>query len=256
MTSITDLYNNIIALVNKYFYKTEEKPAKYEEWLQSGYSNGIWYLCENFIYFNDGSDTNLHNPQGATITTNNGYLTITTDTNSEKKVNFPTEWFDKNADVYMEMTYCGGSVQPIGICFNNTSNSTYGWVSYDPANNRFSNSLSGSGTNVSKTIKIGDVFRLERDGGVSKFYQNGKLLFSLTRAFTNTFRFGFYTNNSRVQSWKNIKIGYVTRVFEIKSNHLYMKDEYKDYYKIENGHLYTNDTSNYKIENNHLYRED
>ena len=252
------LYEDLIALVNKYFYKTEEKPAKYNEWLQNGYSNGTWYLCEDFIYFNDGSDTNLHNPQGATITTNNGYLTITTNTDGEKKVNFPTEWFDKDANVYMEMTYCGGSVQPIGICFNNTSNSTYGWVSYDPSTSRFSNALSGSGTNVTGIIiKIGDVFRLERDNDVSKFYQNGELLFSFTRFFPDTFRFGFYTNNSRVQSWKNIKIGYVTRVFEIKSNHLYMKDEYKDYYKIENGHLYvdTNDITQYKIENKHLYKE-
>ena len=46
MTSITDLYNNIITLVNKYFYKTKEKPAKYEEWLISEYVNGKWYIGE------------------------------------------------------------------------------------------------------------------------------------------------------------------------------------------------------------------
>lgn len=29
------LLENIITLVNKYFYKTEEKPVKYYEWLTS-----------------------------------------------------------------------------------------------------------------------------------------------------------------------------------------------------------------------------
>lgn len=203
------LYENLIALVNKYFYKTEEKPMKYNEWLTNTYSNGKWYICEDFIYHNDGSDTNLHNPQGATITTSNGYLTITTDTNGEKKVNFPTEWFDKDANVYMEMTYCGGTGQPIAVCFNGQNNTTFGWVSYDGVSS-FSNALSGSGTNVTATINLGDVFRLERDNGISNFYQNGILLFQTTRAFTESFRLGFYTNNGRVQSWKDIKIGYIT----------------------------------------------
>ena len=46
MTSITDLYNNIIALLGNYFYKTEEKPTKYNEWLTSEYANGKWYIGE------------------------------------------------------------------------------------------------------------------------------------------------------------------------------------------------------------------
>lgn len=46
MTSITDLYNNIIALLGNYFYKTEEKPIKYNEWLTSEYINGRWYIGE------------------------------------------------------------------------------------------------------------------------------------------------------------------------------------------------------------------
>ena len=253
---MSDLLDNIISFTHTYFYKTEEKPVKYNEWLKTGYSNGIYYIGEDWIYFNDGSDTDLHNPQGATITTNNGYLTITTSTNGEKKVNFPTQWFTPNENVYMEMTYCGGSVQPIALCFNNTSNTTYGWVSYDPTTNKFSNALSGSGVSVSGTIKIGDVFRLERVAGDSRFYQNGRLLFTYTRTFGGNFRLGFYTNNSRVQSWKNIKIGYVKRIFEIKNNHLYVIDSSDESYKLENGHLYVDSSSNYKIENNHLYRED
>lgn len=44
------LYENLIALVNKYFYKTEEKPIKYSEWLISEYINGKWFLGEPVQY--------------------------------------------------------------------------------------------------------------------------------------------------------------------------------------------------------------
>ncbi|MBO5180123.1 MAG: hypothetical protein J6B87_07265 [Clostridia bacterium] len=42
----TLLYKNLITLIHKYFYKTEEKPEKYYEWLTSGYVNGKWYIGE------------------------------------------------------------------------------------------------------------------------------------------------------------------------------------------------------------------
>lgn len=40
------LLENLITLINKYFYKTEEKPVKYNEWLTSEYVNGVWYIGE------------------------------------------------------------------------------------------------------------------------------------------------------------------------------------------------------------------
>jgi len=43
------LLENIIIFINKYFYKTEEKPVKYAEWLTSEYTNGVWYICEDNI---------------------------------------------------------------------------------------------------------------------------------------------------------------------------------------------------------------
>ena len=40
------LRDNLINLLNQSFFKTEEKPAKYMEWLISEYSNGKWYIGE------------------------------------------------------------------------------------------------------------------------------------------------------------------------------------------------------------------
>lgn len=40
------LRDNLITLISKYFYKREEKPEKYEEWLISEYVNGKWYIGE------------------------------------------------------------------------------------------------------------------------------------------------------------------------------------------------------------------
>ena len=48
---MSQLLENLITLVNKYFYKTEEKPVKYSEWLTSEYKNGIWYIGEKAIPF-------------------------------------------------------------------------------------------------------------------------------------------------------------------------------------------------------------
>ena len=46
------LRDNLITLLNKYFYKKEEKPKKYKEWLTSQYENGTWYLGEYNNVFN------------------------------------------------------------------------------------------------------------------------------------------------------------------------------------------------------------
>lgn len=40
------LHDNLINLLNQSFFKTEEKPAKYMEWLESEYLNGKWYIGE------------------------------------------------------------------------------------------------------------------------------------------------------------------------------------------------------------------
>lgn len=208
MVTLSEFKENVKTLLKQYLYTKEETRQNFDNFINNNlcYSNGELCLAENYIYYNSGEDINLHNPQNAIITTNNGFLTITTNTSGEKKVNLPTQWFDKNDNVYMEMTYCGGSSQPIAICFNRQNNTTFGWVSHNGVSS-FSNALSGSGTNVTATISLGDVFRLERNQGVSKFYQNGTLLFQTTRTFTENFRLGFYTNKGRSQSWKNIKVG-------------------------------------------------
>lgn len=77
------MLNNLINLASKYFYKTEEKPAKYHEWLTSIYENGKWYICE-FLYYDNGSSDNstnysfYTNNMNATLTYNsNQYYVIT-----------------------------------------------------------------------------------------------------------------------------------------------------------------------------------
>lgn len=43
---MSQFYDNIIRLINQYFYRTKEKPDKYGEWLISEYVNGKWYIGE------------------------------------------------------------------------------------------------------------------------------------------------------------------------------------------------------------------
>lgn len=43
------LRDNLINLLNQSFFKTEEKSAKYMEWLESEYTNGKWYINETTI---------------------------------------------------------------------------------------------------------------------------------------------------------------------------------------------------------------
>ena len=145
MVSLSTLLNNLIELINQYVYTKTETKDNFDNYIEDYlyYVNGVFSSTKNLIYFNDGSDTDLYNPQNAIITTSNNILTITTSSSGENKVSFPTIWFDKDANCYMEMTYQGGTSQPIAICFNRQSNTTWGSVSYDPSNNRFSNSLSG-----------------------------------------------------------------------------------------------------------------
>lgn len=53
---MTQLYNNITRLLNEYFYKTVEKPVKYNEWLDEYYFNGIWYIGN--IFYDDCTKDN------------------------------------------------------------------------------------------------------------------------------------------------------------------------------------------------------
>lgn len=69
------LRNNLITLLSKYFYKREEKPVKYSEWITSKYKNGDLYIGETTIEQNitDVTRTVVNNSQGTygvTITLN------------------------------------------------------------------------------------------------------------------------------------------------------------------------------------------
>lgn len=210
MVLMGDFLNNVKRLINQYVYTKEETRQNFDNFMENSlcYSNGELCLAENYIYYNSGSDADLYNPQNAIITTNNDILSITTNTSGEKKVSIPYE-FEKNDNAFIELTWCGGSIQPIALMFTKGGTNHFGWVSYWIDGTHFDDALDSVSTDVTGTIQIGDVFRLERNNGVSKFYQNGNLLFSYSRTFTENYRFGFYTNNGRVQSWKNIKIGYL-----------------------------------------------
>ena len=80
------LYEDLIALVNKYFYKTDEKPAKYNEWLTSEYINGKWYIgyvrqfkMQNEHLFIDEEYKNIYKLE-------NGHLYVDTDDITQYKI--------------------------------------------------------------------------------------------------------------------------------------------------------------------------
>ena len=50
------LLDNINDLVNKYFYKTTDKPVKYNEWLDEYYFNGKWYIGD--VFYDDCNKDN------------------------------------------------------------------------------------------------------------------------------------------------------------------------------------------------------
>ena len=165
------------------------------------------YDSPRVYYRNDGTVLDLTYQSGASVTSVDGELVITTSTSGEKKVNFPTGYFTNSENVCCEMEYRGGGGSQIfAISLNNSSNSSQGYVSMGASDTTMYFAIAQNGTStVPVDLQVGDIFRFVRENGYTKVYQNGTLLKEEYRSISN-YRFGFYTNNGRIQKWDNITI--------------------------------------------------
>lgn len=57
---MSQLYDNIIEFINQHFYKRNEKPVKYQEWLTNEYRNGEWYIGNVFYDECDKDNTGYY----------------------------------------------------------------------------------------------------------------------------------------------------------------------------------------------------
>lgn len=204
---MTTLYDKVYKLFNSWLSDEAEDYVTLSGLVdnQGIYVNGNCYTT-TIDYFNYGLNFwELLNPQSAVLSSEGNSIKITTPTSGEKKVNLPV-LFASTDNCFVEMTYNGGSSQPIALSFNNTSNGSLGYLSHNGSSS-FYNAIGSSNGNVSGTIREGDVFRLVRINNVNYFYQNDRLLFSGTKSFSTNFYIGFYTNSGRVQKWSNIIVG-------------------------------------------------
>ncbi len=205
---MTQLYNKVFTLFNQWLSTMEEDHSSFEEWINNKfiYLNGRLHF-PSIIYSNHLTN-DFNNPQNATITTTNSYIVITSASGGEKKVNVPTSSFTTSDNVFMEWTYVsGGRTQPIAFSMNNSSNSASGgYFSYDGSS--FSFSL-GSSTSLSRTVNDGDKILVVRYNGYTEVYHNRVLIHRASKSISDSYQFGFYTNNGRIQLLKDIKVGYL-----------------------------------------------
>lgn len=172
---------------------------------------------EDCYYFNDGTVNNIVSASGTTITVENGALKVTTSSSSEKKFYFPTNSkFSSSANVEFsyecarETNDSSGHAQIVGLSLNPSNTvATQGYCSYTVSSNDTGGYWSCSFNNDSFTSNValakGDKIKLVREGGSTKLYQNDNLLRSVSRSVSD-FYFGGYTNQNRIQRFKNIKI--------------------------------------------------
>lgn len=164
------------------------------------------YDSPQIHYTNDGTVVDLEYQSGVSVTSVDGEIVITTSSSGEKKVNFPTEYFASSRNVCCEMEYCGGGGSQIfAISINNSSNTSQGFVAVDSSKGMYI-AIASSGTNsIYPRLEIGDKVKFVRENGYTKIYINDYQIDSRSRS-VSSIRFGFYTNQNRLQKWKNIII--------------------------------------------------
>lgn len=204
--NMTSLYDKAYNLFHQWLSTTDEDFEEFCEWISHKYLFLSDRLHFPSILYKNYNTNNLHNPQGAIITTTNDYIQITTNTSSEKKVNIPTEWLANDKNAFIEWTYVnGGAVQPIAFSINGSNNTAVGgWFSYNGSTLSFS---LGTSTTLSRTINSGDKILVARYNGYTEVYHNRELIHRTSMSISADYRFGFYTNNGRVQRLKDIRVG-------------------------------------------------
>lgn len=166
------------------------------------------YEVEDCRYYNDGTKlTDLTIESGVSCTIEDGAIKITTSSNGEKYVTYPPT-FTNSDNFIIEFEIAGtGSNQRTGFWLNTASTANGLWCSYEISQSKFSGGLKGTSINYPTTCSVGDIMKIQQQNGVISVYHNSDELISKTTSFTsNTYQFGNYTNNGRVQYLKNIKI--------------------------------------------------
>lgn len=132
------------------------------------------------------------------VTSNGSYITITTSTSGEKVVWLPyTVTVDEDYVFETEIAQAGTS-QSIALYYDDG----YGYHESSSYTAKFSGVSDGR---VSKSVASGDKFIVKHENNTLTAYINTTYINSKTGSITYH-RFGYYTNNGRVQHLKNIKI--------------------------------------------------
>ena len=158
---------------------------------------------EDCLYFNDGSSVgSLEVGSNVSCTSNGSYITITTSTSGEKYVTLPVILVNNDNWVFEVQIADTGTTQPLALNHDNASK----WFGHSISGNQW---FCNSGTNDTYTqaYQVGDTLALHRENGVDTCILNNSITVSNRSASHNsTFKVGFYTNRSRVQKVKNIKL--------------------------------------------------
>ena len=165
------------------------------------------FAIEDIAYYNSGDHiTGLVNPSSADVSTNGTYITITTNTNGEKWV-YPSLDFTTNDNFSIEAEYGGVGTTQFLTLFIKDPSYNYAYVVFNDSG-VYGRIFNNSG-NISKSMtpQAGDKLKLEHNNGTTTIYVNDVSLYSKSGSYgSGTFHLGFYTNNGRVQTIKNIKI--------------------------------------------------
>lgn len=165
------------------------------------------FVIEDIAYYNSGDHiTGLVNPSSADVSTNGTYITITTNTNGEKWV-YPSLDFTTNDNFSIEAEYGGVGTTQFLTLFIKDPSYNYAYVILNDSG-AYGRIFNNSG-NISKSMtpQAGDKLKLEHNNGTTTIYVNDEYLYSKGGSYgSGTFHLGFYTNNGRVQTIKNIKI--------------------------------------------------
>lgn len=161
------------------------------------------FVIQDSKYWNDGSSVgSLPIGSGVSCTSNGDYLTITTGTNGEKGVWIPITLSSSDEWVFETEVAEVGVQQSLGLYLNDES--WYGGIS-DSLSKIFAYFGSESAITMPSTI-IGGVFKVVRQNGTTTAYWNDTVIGSTNSSPKSSFKVGYYTNRSRIQHIKNIKL--------------------------------------------------
>ena len=156
------------------------------------------YELQDCKYFNDGSSiSNLEIGNGVSCTSNGSYITITTSTNGEKYV-YANISLNNNWEVETTNAHLGEVSQATFIL----SDKRY-WGAFNDDNGIVN--LNDSSQTVYYGSIVGSKLKVTYIDGTISVYMDGNLLRSKSVSLSNI-KFGWYTNQGRVQHIKDIKI--------------------------------------------------